>query len=309
MQFISHFTIRGCLKGFYPFLLVTPSPLSPSPWQGEGELIERGASPLLDTPLIKGSLKGRNKIQGVLEGRSPSYIITSPSPLKERGIKGVRYINRQDILLREYEVCQQANDSIGRQVWLSTSVFLSTNVGLLGWIAYGITTRGAPHPDNIHWLVLGLGLGIISIFIFWIHWLNRMQFLTRMNYERMREIEIDLGMWKNWFARALDKWGKLSKEKWEKLPKDWQKLTKEEYEGLPQEWKQLHDEERKKLSQGKERLIKLHNSYPHLPRWKWWKFLDPSPKYAPPRGFEGLRWIAVIVVIIWVVFIIMAFKF
>jgi hypothetical protein len=51
MQFLSHFIIMGCLKGFYPFLLVTPSPLSPSPWQGEGELIERGASPLLDTPI------------------------------------------------------------------------------------------------------------------------------------------------------------------------------------------------------------------------------------------------------------------
>jgi hypothetical protein len=28
--------------------------------------------------------------KGVEEGRSPSYITTSPSPLKERGIKGVR---------------------------------------------------------------------------------------------------------------------------------------------------------------------------------------------------------------------------
>jgi hypothetical protein len=31
--------------------------------------------------------------KGVLEGRSPSYVTTSPSPLKERGIKGVRLIN------------------------------------------------------------------------------------------------------------------------------------------------------------------------------------------------------------------------
>jgi hypothetical protein len=29
-------------------------------------------------------------IEGVQEGQSPSSIITSPSPLKERGIKGVR---------------------------------------------------------------------------------------------------------------------------------------------------------------------------------------------------------------------------
>ena len=31
-----------------------------------------------------------NMIRGVLEGLRPSSITTSPSPLKERGIKGVR---------------------------------------------------------------------------------------------------------------------------------------------------------------------------------------------------------------------------
>ena len=73
--------IQGCVNRLYHSPLVTtPSPVSPSPYQGEGELIERGASPLLYTPLLK----------EVLEGQSPSYITTSPFPLKERGIKGVR---------------------------------------------------------------------------------------------------------------------------------------------------------------------------------------------------------------------------
>jgi len=57
--------IRGYFKELCPSILVeTPSPLSPSPYQGEGELTERGTQSLSTT--------------------------TSPSPLKERGIKGVR---------------------------------------------------------------------------------------------------------------------------------------------------------------------------------------------------------------------------
>ena len=72
--------IQGCVNRLCHSLLgTTPSPVSPSPCQGEGEEIERGASPLLYTPLLK----------EVLEGLSPSFPI-SPFPLKERGIEGVR---------------------------------------------------------------------------------------------------------------------------------------------------------------------------------------------------------------------------
>jgi len=38
------------LKGLSSLMIATLSPLSPSPYKGEGELLERGASPLLDTP-------------------------------------------------------------------------------------------------------------------------------------------------------------------------------------------------------------------------------------------------------------------
>jgi len=73
--------IRGYFKELCPSILVeTPSPLSPSPCQGEGELTERGASPLLYTPLLIGSFRGTQSLSTT----------TSPSPLKERGIKGVR---------------------------------------------------------------------------------------------------------------------------------------------------------------------------------------------------------------------------
>ena len=58
-------------------------------------------------------------IEGVQEGQSPSYITTSPSPLKERGIKGVRWMdkNRTIELLNEAlgELGQLRSLSLGNQ--------------------------------------------------------------------------------------------------------------------------------------------------------------------------------------------------
>jgi hypothetical protein len=52
-------SIREYVGGFHPSLLEeTPSPVSPSPYEGEGELLERGASPLLDTPFLAGIFRG-----------------------------------------------------------------------------------------------------------------------------------------------------------------------------------------------------------------------------------------------------------
>ena len=99
-----------------------------------------------------------------------------------------------------------------------------------------------------------------------------MQFLTSINYERMREIEGKLDMWKTWMAGGLDlKYDPKRSAEWEKLPR-----------------------------KRKDKLNKLSERYPN----KFWKRF---PKYAPPRGFEGTRYIAWIVMLIWGVFICGAF--
>jgi len=116
-------------------------------------------------------------------------------------------IDRQQVLLKEYEICQQDNSSIGNQIWLSASVLMSANVALLAWFAY-VIIKELPLRENTECLVLGLvtavGMAIIAIFYCWIRWLNRMQFLKFINYERMRDIETALGMWKNRRAYGLD---------------------------------------------------------------------------------------------------------
>jgi len=72
--------------GASPLFSGNPIPCVPFPLgisEGEGEDLERGAAPLLDA-----SLGGRGK--GEFKGGFASLPYPSPSPLKERGTKGVR---------------------------------------------------------------------------------------------------------------------------------------------------------------------------------------------------------------------------
>jgi len=173
--------------------------------------------------------------------------------------------DKQEVLLREYEVCQQHNNSIGSQVWIATSVFMSVNVALFGSVVYSMISSSLLER-NIKCLGLVLGVGIIVILYCWKRWLNRMQFLTSINYERMREIEEALEMRKNKIAWSLDHWGELREEE-------------------------------------KEEFKKLNERYP---RYGWWEFLwKRFPKYAPPRGFEGLRSIVQILMVLWIIFIVL----
>ena len=112
-------------------------------------------------------------------------------------------MSREDILLKEYEVCQSGNDAIGSQVWTSTSIFMSVNVSLLGALIYGLVHYLAKDGDAVTCPVLPLvcitilAIGLIIILICWKRWLNRTKFVRRINHKRMRQIEVELGMAKN----------------------------------------------------------------------------------------------------------------
>lgn len=165
--------------------------------------------------------------------------------------------SRQEVLLKEYEICQQHNNSIGSQMWVSTSIFISTNVALLGWLAKSIGS-----VENLNRLVLltvpVLGIGLILILWYWIRWVDRMRFLTRVNYERMRDIEYELGMQKNWMVRGLD----VAHEKDKKG--------------------ELENKEKEQFREAKQYYR----------------------RYTPARGFGGVRRMAIILIILWSIFII-----
>ena len=68
--------------------LVTLSPVSPSPYQGEGEgeVVVRGANAPLKHPQYFGEIRKFKR------GEASLYIIPPPLLGKERGIKGVRLV-------------------------------------------------------------------------------------------------------------------------------------------------------------------------------------------------------------------------
>jgi len=124
-------------------------------------------------------------------------------------------MSREDILLKEYETCQSHNNAIGSQVWVSTTIFMGFNVTLLaaliGLYAVG-NVIDDPLPDVLVVLlpIIILSLGVISILCFWKRWLQRVRYVTFVNYIRMRQIENKLRdndkpvLHKNWLVFGLD---------------------------------------------------------------------------------------------------------
>ena len=70
---------------------MTLSPVSPSPYQGEGEDFEKRGEAPLKHPHIINPEQGERYKRRVKERRSLSKI-SSPSPFKERGTQGVRSV-------------------------------------------------------------------------------------------------------------------------------------------------------------------------------------------------------------------------
>jgi hypothetical protein len=184
--------------------------------------------------------------------------------------------DREDILLKEYELCQEANQHVANHYWLVVGVFMSVNTAILAAIAYGIMS-GNFSADTKGWLffvaVLVLGLGIIFILYCYRRYLIRVDFQILMNYERMRDIEIELDMWKNWRIFGLDNFQK----------KDG-----------------VYSFDDRKISEAmKTRLT----SYRSLQWWEHWKECE---KYMHPVGEQAAKCGIWTLMFLWVAFILIA---
>jgi len=110
-------------------------------------------------------------------------------------------MGREEILLKEYEVCQKDSSSMISAHWTAAGVFLGINTAVLGAIAYGILLR----HEKIQLLVLGLGVGVILIIVGLMFWTKRVSSLVNTNNKRMRQIERQLGMRKNLMVKQKEK--------------------------------------------------------------------------------------------------------
>jgi len=130
-------------------------------------------------------------------------------------------MSREEVLLKEYETCQSHINTLGTQNWQSAGIFLAANALITGFV-FSLK----PHDWGNFAAVLATGIAFIFIFYFWKLWLKRQKFAQLALYVRMREIETELGMWKNWYAFLPDELNSDEKVYQSTLPKDKKEIIK-----------------------------------------------------------------------------------
>jgi hypothetical protein len=117
--------------------------------------------------------------------------------------------------LTEYQTSQQHVNSAGSEVWVSTTIFLTINVSLLGGLFYSFMTRIVLDKPDLEGVSLALKIvtfvgftalssGVLWILKKWVNWLTRMRFKVAVDFERMRELEPSLGMRRQTMSREFD---------------------------------------------------------------------------------------------------------
>jgi len=181
-------------------------------------------------------------------------------------------MSREDVLLKEYEICQQHINSIASRYWLTVGIFMAINTALLGGAAFSIIAENEPVTiANLKWLVLVLGSGMIYIVMMLMRSLKRINFVIHVHFDRMREIESELGMFKNLRVHGIDH------------------LADDDFDNdIPNE--------------ARSNLINYHQH-------NWWRSWRTSNHYIRPIWYESVRRIYFAIVVMWALFIIMAFIF
>lgn len=129
--------------------------------------------------------------------------------------------------LAEYQVCQQSVNHHGITYWNMTSIFIAFSSVLLSAIIFGLISNNALFYNLIHEtissaskevvvfrvLVTIIGLIILGIYLTLWRWLKRVRYLQQTSYRRMREIEIDSGMYIGLAITGFDKrWSELEED-------------------------------------------------------------------------------------------------
>jgi len=101
-------------------------------------------------------------------------------------------MDKDEILIKEYETCQSHNNNLGNQTWLSFSIAFSANVVLLAGIGYALIQKSTNLEPIFAYMALVLFI-IICIFLFLLmRWRSRVKYLLGVNHMRMRRIEDEI---------------------------------------------------------------------------------------------------------------------
>ena len=216
----------------------------------------------------------------------------------------------ENALLVEYQACQHDNNSSASTYWTLAGIFIGISSVLLGGLLYGILsniqiiTKISPNDaSTLRIIISALGAAIIIILLFLYLWLKRVGYLMDKNYQRMREIELKLGMWKSWRVHIRDQWNKMMPKKLrfkgffkssvelsdEQMNQIWAQVLEKEKKGLSKEYHGL-------LEEKQEKLIDLCDRSRLLP---WYKHPTRDTHY---------KVIFFTLIVVWVFFIVMAFQ-
>lgn len=104
----------------------------------------------------------------------------------------------QSALLAEYEIAQQNVWKWDNATWQTAAIFLSAS--LAGFIVITQTPDSSPYKPAI---VFILGLSSILVLLGWFAIIQRWDASKRVLFFRLREIEQELGLWKNRYLEHL----------------------------------------------------------------------------------------------------------
>ena len=122
--------------------------------------------------------------------------------------------------LAEYQACMNNVISGANSYWTMAGIFIGISTVLLAALIGSVLTN-----DKLFGLLLStsndllaetsvlltiitivVGGVVIAILSFLRRWLKRVAFLQQIDFERMRDIERDLGMWAHWRVHGVDHW-------------------------------------------------------------------------------------------------------
>lgn len=105
----------------------------------------------------------------------------------------------EDKLLEEYRLGQEYVVALHEQIWQIGSILIATSLGTFAIIA-------AFQSITMSSLIISIVSGVIStsLLVIWYLIMERFGSFIRVSYYRLREIEVELGLWRNRYINYLD---------------------------------------------------------------------------------------------------------
>jgi hypothetical protein len=198
---------------------------------------------------------------------------------------GNQLTREEQAWLVEYQACQQDANSNSSTYWTMAGIFIGISSVLLGGLLYGFLANiqairlASANACALRTIIVIVGAGMIFILLFLHLWLKRVTYLSDEYYDRMCEIEIQLGMQRNLRVRVLDEWSKIHKKE---INERWDELKK------AKSIKRLPEESVSKLDQMKEELVQFCNRF------------KPQHWYEKPSRYLHFPVILYILIVVWI---------